>query len=375
MERIRSLSSRRIGTSLLGLVLLGVLASAHGAPETRDVASAGVKKSIGVEGRARVVVRLYTTEPAATALVVSEDRERQRQLDIATRQQRIRDQLRGTSHSVRREFRSLPYIVVEIDAAGLARLQRAIGDVAQIVEDPLLEPSLAVSIPQIEADLAHEQGYNGSGSVIAIVDTGVDNAHPFLAGKVVDEACFADRELPADPGSCPNGDSQQVGLGAGAPCTFTATTCQHGTHVAGIAAGSGDAPGVAPSANVFALQVFHQSTQCSLSETVPCARAFTSDIAAALEYVYERRDLLNVASVNMSLRLDPVVLRLRRAHAGHDRRHQQPESRRDRDDRCLGQLIQQVVDQFPRLHQHRRCRRRRGRQRPGRFLLERVEQS
>jgi subtilisin family serine protease len=70
--------------------------------------------------------------------------------------------------------------------------------------------------------------------------------------------------------------------------------------VAGIAAGSGATPGVAPSANLFALQVFHRSSFCGF-EAIPCARAFSSDITAALEYVYQRRALHNLASVNMSL--------------------------------------------------------------------------
>ncbi|HSD74502.1 MAG TPA: S8 family serine peptidase, partial [Steroidobacteraceae bacterium] len=302
MERTRTrLRSALRSAILISFALIGPVLSAYGATDAVDVTSEAVKKSVTANGRARVIIRLRTTELPATGRPASTDREQERRLDIATRQQRIRQYLRGTNHSVRREFRSLPYIVVEVDAAGLARLQQAIEDIAQIVEDPLVAPALASSIPQIEADIAHAQGYNGSGSVIAIVDTGVDNAHPFLAGKVIDEACFADREQPTDPGSCPNGSNQQFGAGAAVPCAFTPATCQHGTHVAGIAAGSGATPGVAPSANLFALQVFHRSTQCSIFEDIPCARAFSSDITAALEYVYERRALYNLASVNMSL--------------------------------------------------------------------------
>jgi subtilisin family serine protease len=32
---------------------------------------------------------------------------------------------------------------------------------------------------------------DGTGQVIAILDTGVDKTHPFLANKVVAEACFS----------------------------------------------------------------------------------------------------------------------------------------------------------------------------------------
>ena len=305
MERSRLLSGLR-SAFLISIALIGPCPSAYGGNETADVSLQAVEKSIAADGGARVIVRLRTTETPATGRATSAEREQEQRLDIATRQQRIREYLRGTKHSIRREFRSLPYVVVEIDAAGLARLQSATGDVAEIDVDVLLEPTLANSIPQIEADLAHAQGFNGSGSVIAIVDTGVDNTHPFLAGKVVDEACFADREDPDDPGSCPDGSNQQLGIGAAIPCGFAPNTCYHGTHVAGIAAGSGTAPGVAPAANLFALQVFHRSTACGF-EAPPCARAFTSDVTAALEYVYERRGLHNLAAVNMSLGGSPVA--------------------------------------------------------------------
>jgi subtilisin len=301
MERIRLRNILRSARMFVGLALVGLAVSAHGASETADVVSQDVKKSIAAGGRARVVVKLREAEPLAAGRQMDADREQQRRLDISTRQQRIRALLRGANHDVRREFRSLPYVVLEVDAQALTRLQKATGDVAQIVEDRLFEPSLANSIPQIEADIAHAHGYNGAGSVIAIIDTGIDNSHPFLAGKVVDEACFADREVPNDPGSCPNGSNEQVGTGAGAPCLFAPSTCQHGTHVAGIAAGAGDVPGVAPSANLLAVQVFHRSRQCNAFEESPCARAFSSDIAAALEYVYERRTQHEIASVNMSL--------------------------------------------------------------------------
>ena len=282
MERTRLGNTLRKGI-LIGIALIAPVLTAQGAGDPVDTSQA-VENKINTDGRARVIVRLRTTEPAVTDRQVGTDSELERRRDIAARQQRIREQLRGTNHNVRREFQSLPYTVVEVDAAGLARLQRATGDVAQIAEDLLFAPTLARSIPQIEADVAHAQGFIGSGSVIAIVDTGVDSAHPFLTGRVIDEACFADREEPTDPGSCPNGSNQQFGTGAGVPCSYSPNTCLHGTHVAGIAAGSGDTPGVAPGANLFALQVFHRSTACSVSESFPCARAFTSDITRVFSF-------------------------------------------------------------------------------------------
>ena len=181
--------------------------------------------------------------------------------------------------------------------AGLAALA-ADPDVAEVLPDPVLRPVLAQSVPVIQADVAWDFGYDGAGQVVAIVDSGVEKEHPFLAGKVVGEACFTSGR------GCPNGRDTQIGEGAGEPCTFDPSTCLHGTHVAGIAAGSGSSfSGVARGAGLISIQVFYGSTtECiPFLEPVPCARALSSDVGAALEYLYETRAEHRVAAVNLSL--------------------------------------------------------------------------
>ena len=75
--------------------------------------------------------------------------------------------------------------------------------------------------------------------------------------------------------------------------------CNHGTHVAGIVAGrsgvSGSpGPGVAPEADIIAIQVFSRVLVTALVHG-------TSDIMKGLERVYELRNTYSIASVNMSL--------------------------------------------------------------------------
>src|SRR5204862_771645 len=104
-------------------------------------------------------------------------------------------------------------------------------------------PTLAQSVPLVQGDQAWSAGYDGTGRVVAIVDTGVDKSHPFLLNKVVAEACFSSFAAGHSTSLCPNGQSQQIGVGAGVPCGPLNLGCWHGTHVAGIAAGNGDQAG------------------------------------------------------------------------------------------------------------------------------------
>jgi subtilisin family serine protease len=95
----------------------------------------------------------------------------------------------------------------------------------------------------------------------------------------------------------------QVGTGAAVPCAYT-TACFHGTHVAGIAAGSsGSLSGVAPGASLIAVQIFSRFTgsSCLGAGSDPCALAYTSDVVAGLEHVLDLDASLAVAAANLSL--------------------------------------------------------------------------
>ena len=74
--------------------------------------------------------------------------------------------------------------------------------------------------------------------------------------------------------------------------------CEHGAHVAGIAAAGGSAfSGVAKDASSIAVQVFSLIQDASGVGI----GAWESDLMSALEFVYRERTATKIASVNMSL--------------------------------------------------------------------------
>jgi hypothetical protein len=202
----------------------------------------------------------------------------------------------------KRELSSLGALVLELDGYSLDSLMSS-GLVERIQEDISEPPLLIQSIDLIGADLVHDIGYSGSGQAVVILDTGIETNHPFFSNRVVEEACFSSNDSEAES-LCPNGRERQIGPGAAVDCSRTGISdCSHGTHVAGIAAGSNeDMRGVAPAANIVAVQVFslfgasHEG--CA---GVPCVRSYRSDQYAALEWVLNESTTDNIAAVNISI--------------------------------------------------------------------------
>jgi subtilisin len=293
------MNARRLALSTIAAALVcAVVIPAHGQPDPTSRAFTDLRDRAVRDGQVRVLVEVGARESFRPEGRLGRPGALAQRARIGAVRQRVLNRLGARGIRPARQFDTVPFVAIEADAATLDALSTDV-DVKSIHVDRPFSPTLSESIPLIEADTAHQMGLTGLGEAIAILDTGVDATHPFLAGKVVEEACYSANES-GNGGNCPNGASTQVGAGAAVPCTY-ADDCIHGTHVAGIAAGSGSSfVGVAPGAQLIAIQVFHASSLCGR----PCALAWGSDILAGLERVYELRDGYPIASVNLSLGAD-----------------------------------------------------------------------
>ena len=294
---------------------LGILALLLGAAVWISLVAAGsassivepeVRNRILREGRLRVIVELRLPGGAHVpeGLLTGAGQSAQRR-DIASVRLQVLSRLMGRNHSVVQQYSTVPMVALEIGPDALTELEASGLWVRRVVVDMLNAPSLPQSIPLIGADQDWSLGFDGTGMIVAIVDTGVESTHPFLAGKVVEEACYSSNVTGHSTTMCPNGSTQQTGTGAGMTCPLSA--CWHGTHVAGIAAGNGAGAsvafsGVAKNAQIMAVQVFSKFTNASdCGGSAPCALAWTSDIIAGLERVYSLRGSRIFSSVNLSL--------------------------------------------------------------------------
>ena len=186
---------------------------------------------------------------------------------------------------------NLGTFTIDADDAAVARLRRD-PRVVGITAARELRPALAESAAQIHAEAAWNSGLTGTGQTIAVIDTGIDATHPMLSGHVVDEACFTEVR-PSGGGSCPNGQPTQIGAGAAVPCASSG--CDHGTHVASIAAGraNGGLRGIASDASVLSVQVFTPASNGPSTNI--------SEVLAAFEWVYEQRSRFAIAAINLSV--------------------------------------------------------------------------
>jgi serine protease AprX len=129
-----------------------------------------------------------------------------------------------------RPFRALPMVAVQGTSAQISALP-ALAGVRSIYLNRQLHYSLNESVPMIGADRVwNELGITGKGVTIAVIDSGIDALHPDLpyGTKVIQNVKVA-------PDPFGTGPIVLEGM------LTTDTNSGHGTHVSGIAAGTGAA--------------------------------------------------------------------------------------------------------------------------------------
>lgn len=255
-------------------------------------------------GPVRVIVGLRSSYRPEGKLISTQAVASQRD-DIAQTQGDLLNQMTTLNVQSVKKYKTIPFMAMEVDAAGLRALE-ASPTVTSLEEVVVLHSSLAQSTQIIGAQNAWASGFSGAGQAIAILDSGVDKNHSFLAGKVVSEACFSSTTTNTFS-TCPGGAPSSISSGSGLNCSVPG--CTHGTHVAGIAGGKGSSfSGVAKDANIIAIQVFSRLrdlTECSRDDS--CTTAFSDDIVAGLDRVQQLAGSFNIAAVNMSLGGDTKV--------------------------------------------------------------------
>ncbi|MEV5386321.1 S8 family peptidase [Streptomyces sp. NPDC052721] len=166
--------------------------------------------------------------------------------------------LNGQAVSAPKDRASAVWRALTADS-GRSEARTAAPGVSRVWLDGRRQMDLDRSVPQIGAPTAWAAGYQGDGVKVAVIDTGVDQTHPDLAGVEVAEKDFSGSGSPLD----------RVG---------------HGTHVASTIAGSGAKSagkykGVAPKAKILDAKVFDDAGMTSDSSVI-AAMQWASDEGA-----------------------------------------------------------------------------------------------
>jgi subtilisin family serine protease len=251
--------------NFISVLLFMFAVTVYGSPNSEAIVEQEVVDALN-EGDAAVIIILKRDTDSFT-IKKSEKKRR-----IRLKQSRVLYGLTESEFKLKRKYKTIYGIAGRVSQKGLKKLMKH-PDVLMIHEDRKAHINLAQSIPLINADYVQYSGFTGAGETVAVIDTGVDYTHSSLGGclgpgcKVLGGYDFVNGDL--DP-------MDDYG---------------HGTHVAGIVASTHSTyGGVAPGADIVALKVLNASGGGDFS-----------DVAAAVDWSIDHKDIYNISVLNMSL--------------------------------------------------------------------------
>ncbi|MBW1789181.1 MAG: S8 family serine peptidase [Deltaproteobacteria bacterium] len=273
-----------------GIALACVFAFGHAEAETAGLIdsslqsgrlSAAVFDQITETGEAEVLVTLGVEEIREAAAekrrdmglrADSADTVQEKAMLYGEKKEALLSKLSSVDCEVLNDYSHFPVLHIRLNEKALTKILEHGNDI-QVTENKALHTCLNQSLSLIGATQAHSMGATGSGTSVAVLDTGLDytrSAFGNCSGGPGSSGCkvaYVQDFAPEDNQL----DDDTPGLD------------MHGTNVSGIVVG------VAPDAEVLGLDVFDGFS------------AWGSDILEALNWVLDNRDTYNIASVNMSL--------------------------------------------------------------------------
>jgi subtilisin family serine protease len=243
--------------------------TAHGFKNEVAIIEQEVVDTLNEKGDVSVII-ILREDKVSFPLAISEKKRR-----IKIKQSKVLSEVSDLDFKIKRKYKTISGIAGKISPKGLMKLKKH-PDVLRIYKDHKAFINLAQSIPLINADTVQDLSFSGTGATVAVIDTGVDYTHPSLGG------CFGTgcKVLGGDDFVARNPHDHDPMDDNG-----------HGTHVAGIVASTHSTyTGVAPGADIVALKVLDNS-----------GYGYFSDIAAAIDWCIDNKDLYNISVINMSL--------------------------------------------------------------------------
>ncbi|MEM7232262.1 MAG: S8 family serine peptidase [Planctomycetota bacterium] len=242
---------------------LGLLGSVRAAPQDESLAD-----TIRRDGAVRVYVRLQTAQNVSGTVSSTASSSGFRSLQDAVVESFPAEDMRGSYR-----FRFSPSIAVTISSSDVLTALERDPRVASVERVERGSIALAESKAVVRANEAADMGFSGTGTTVAVIDTGIDSNHADFEDAIVHTWTILD-------GQESSGADDRNG---------------HGSHVSGILASRGNqsAPGVAPEAEIVAIKAVQDDGFAS-----------ESDWGQAVEYLVALHDAENgirLDAINMSL--------------------------------------------------------------------------